>query len=84
MGVKDMPYDINLDKRVFGKAWEGEKERISVSVYSYNGGAKKLQITRENKDKEGNFRFTKLGRMSKTEALGIILLIQEASEILDD
>jgi predicted transcriptional regulator len=47
-------------------------------VYSYNKGAKKLQITRENGDKEGNLRFTKLGRLSVEEVEGILPFIQEA------
>lgn len=73
-----MPYDSSLDECLFTKPWETESERITVSVYSYNGGAKKLQITRENKNVNGDFRFTKLGRMNKEEATGIIPLINEA------
>ena len=57
-----MPYDSNLDELIFSNSWENESTRITVSVYSYNGGPKKLQVTRENKDSSGNFRFTKLGR----------------------
>ena len=48
-----MPYDPNMDESLFSKAWESEAGRISVSVYSYNKGIKKLQITRENRDGEG-------------------------------
>jgi len=73
-----MPYDRGLDKRVFSKSWETELQRLSVSVYSYNQGPKKLQITRENKNKEGDFRFAKLGRMTKEEMKSILPLIQEA------
>ncbi|MCQ9205710.1 MAG: hypothetical protein NG737_05295 [Omnitrophica bacterium] len=73
-----MPYDSNLDEKLFSKSWESEGTRISVSVYSYNKGAKKIQITRENSDPGGNFRFTKLGRMSKEETEGVLPLIQEA------
>ena len=57
-----MPYDSNLDERLFSKSWEAEIQRLSVNVYSYNKGAKKLQIIRENKDNQGDFRFAKLGR----------------------
>lgn len=73
-----MPYDANLDKEVFSKPYDTEDTKIIVSVHSYNNGPKKLQITRENKDMEGNFRFTKLGRLSKDEIQAILPLIQEA------
>ena len=43
-----MPYDSNLDECLFSKSWETESERLTASVYSYNKGQKKLQITREN------------------------------------
>ena len=73
-----MPYDNSLDEQVFTKPWESETTRISVSVYSYNKGPKKVQITRENRDPEGNYRFTKLGRMTKEELQEVLPLIQEA------
>ena len=73
-----MPYDSSLDKQLFTKSWEGEGTKISVSVYSYNNGIKKLQISRENIGAEGEPRFSKLGRLTKEEAEGILPLIQEA------
>lgn len=73
-----MPYDSNLDEQVFTKAFEKEEDRIIVSVYSYNNGPKKLQIVRGNIAADGNLRFTKLGRLSKEEAEGILPIIQEA------
>jgi hypothetical protein len=78
-----MPYDPNLDKCLFSKSWETEMERLSVSVYSYNQGPKKLQITRENKDNQGDFRFAKLGRLNKEELEAILPLIQEALKSMD-
>lgn len=75
-----MPYDSNLDEKVFGKSWETEATRITVSIYSYNNGPKKMQITRENRDREGTFRFTKLGRLSKEEVEALIPLIKEAQQ----
>ena len=71
-------YDSSLDEKLFAKTYEYDNGRITVSVYSYNKGAKKLQITRENKDREGNFRFTRLGRLSKLEIENILPLVQEA------
>ena len=73
-----MPYDSSLDQQLFSKAWESEDTRLVVSVYSYNQGAKKLQISRENKGGEGDFRFAKLGRMTKEEIENILPFIQEA------
>ena len=73
-----MPYESSLDEQLFSRSWDGEGTKITVSVYSYNQGAKKLQISRENQSAEGEFRFTKLGRLTKEEAEGILPLIQEA------
>lgn len=77
-----MPYDPSLDERVFYRTWESDASRISVSVYSYNNGPKKLQITRENKDREGSFKFTKLGRMTQEEVIAVLPLINEAKDQL--
>ncbi len=73
-----MPYDSSLDQKIFAKAWESKSTRINVSVYSYNSGPKKIQITRENKDANENFRFTKLGRMAKDELEAVLPLLQQA------
>ena len=73
-----MPYDPSLDECLFTKALENEFGRINVSVYSYNNGVKKLQIARENRTGEGDFRFTKLGRMTKDELESILPALQEA------
>ena len=78
-----MPYDNSLDERLFSKAWEGDSGRITVSVFSYNKGIKKLQITRETVDSQGELRFTKLGRMTKEEAEGILPLAAEAVKAMD-
>lgn len=73
-----MPYDSSLDKQLFVKSFETGGGKITVSVHSYNNGAKKLQIIRENSDAEGNVRFAKLGRLTKEETEGILPHIQEA------
>ena len=78
-----MPYDTSLDESLFSKTWETDSQRLTVSVYSYNKGAKKLQITRENRDSQGEFRFAKLGRMSKEEVEAILPIIQEAIKHMD-
>ncbi|MFA6349632.1 MAG: hypothetical protein WCY12_01725 [Candidatus Omnitrophota bacterium] len=73
-----MPYDASLDEQLFAKSADTEAGRLTVSVYSYNNGVKKIQITRESKDQEGNFRFTKMGRLTKTEAQDVMRLMNEA------
>ena len=73
-----MPYDASLDDQLFSKAWENESGKIVVSIYSYNNGPKKLQITREIKNREGQPNFAKLGRLAKDELEGILPMIQEA------
>ena len=79
-----MPYDSNLDKQIYSRSWgKTDDEKIVVSVYSYNNGPKKLQITRENKDADGNTRFAKLGRLNKEEIQGILPIIQEAISKMD-
>ena len=79
-----MPYNRNLDENLFSKSWENESERLTVGVYSYNKGTKKLQITRENKDIEGGgTKFAKLGRMTKEEISALLPLIQEAVNNMD-
>lgn len=77
-----MPYDSSLDKQTFTKSWEGDGTKINVSVYSYNNGPKKLQISRENMDAEGQPRFAKLGRLTKEELEAILPLLQEAKSQL--
>lgn len=78
-----MPYDASLDACLFSKSWENENGRLVVSVFSYNKAAKKLQISRENKTAEGEFRFAKLGRMSKEETVAVLPFIQEALQHMD-
>lgn len=74
-----MPYDASLDKQLFAKSWEDESTKITVSIYSYNGGVKKLQISRENINAEGELRFSKLGRMTKEEFTAILPILQEVA-----
>ncbi len=77
-----MPYDAALDEKLFSKFWETEVDRLTVSVFSYNKGVKKLQISRTSKDSQGELKFSKLGRMTKEEVEGILPLMQEALTFL--
>ncbi|MFA5142485.1 MAG: hypothetical protein WC471_05970 [Candidatus Woesearchaeota archaeon] len=71
-------FDKNLDKNLFSSAVEFDNSRITVAVFTYNGGMPKLQITRETKSKAGEYTFAKLGRMNKDEIKSILPLIEEA------
>ena len=75
-----MPFDPSLDKEVFKEIKEFGESRISVGIFSYNSGPKKLQMTRENLSPDGEWRFTKLGRMSKAEAKEILPIMMKAVE----
>ena len=78
-----MPYNASLDESLFSKSHESETGRLTVSVYSYNKGVKKLQIARENRDGEGALRFAKLGRMSKEEVESVLPFMKEALSVMD-
>ncbi|MHC4267477.1 MAG: hypothetical protein ACYSWS_01295 [Planctomycetota bacterium] len=78
-----MPYDKELDECLFAKSWENDNEKLTASIYSYNKGIKKLQLTRENKNSQGGLRFAKLGRLTKEEITALLPLIQEACGQMD-
>ncbi len=78
-----MPYDASLDDCLFTKSFETETDRLTVSVYSYDKHQKKVQIARESKDAEGNYRFAKLGRLNKEEAESIVPILTEALGHMD-
>ncbi|MFH1642377.1 MAG: hypothetical protein ABIC04_05775 [Nanoarchaeota archaeon] len=75
-----MAFDPNLDKKLFSECKEFETTRVTVAVHQYNEGEKKLQISRENKNKDDDWNFAKLGRLFKDEAIAIIPLMQKALE----
>ena len=73
-----MAYDSSLDEQIFAKSWEGNGSKLTVGVYSYNHGQKKVQISREVENPEGRPGFAKLGRLTKEELQGILPFLQEA------
>ena len=75
-----MPFDPNLDKKLFSETKDFEMTRVTVAVHQYNEGEKKLQISRENRSQEGEGRFAKLGRLFNDEVEAIIPLMQKALE----
>ena len=75
-------FDKSLDKELFSKSVDFERSVISVAVYSYNNGTPKLQISRQNKNAEGELTFAKLGRLTKDEVEKILPLIEKAKACL--
>ena len=75
-----MAFDKNLDKELFSETVEFETSRIKVGVYSYNDGEKKLQLSRENRNQDGEWTFSKLGRMFKDEVEAVIPIMKKALE----
>jgi len=77
-----MPYDKNLDKEIFSETAELDNGLIKVSVFAYNEGTPKLQLSRELSDPEGNMKWAKLGRMTRDEVEKVLPLMQKAIESL--
>ena len=76
-----MAFDKSLDKEQFSETKEFETTKITVSVYAYNEGIPKMQISRENLNPNtGEYQFSKLGRMQKQEIEAILPLITKAIE----
>ena len=74
-----MAFDKDLDKELFSETVTFDKTNLVLSVYSYNGGKPKLQITRNIVDsKTKTAIFTKLGRLSKEELEAIVPIISKA------
>jgi hypothetical protein len=79
-----MAFDKNLDKQLFAETVDLETTKITVGVYSYNGGDKKMQLSRENLNlNSGEWGFSKLGRLTKEEAAAIIPFMQKAMEEME-
>lgn len=76
-------FDKNLDVELFGEEANFETTKIRVSVMSYNENTPKIQISRDNLDNNtGEWRWSKLGRMSKEETEAVIPLLQKALDNL--
>ena len=77
-----MPYDQEKDVSSFKESKDFGETRITVGVYSYNEGTKKLQLSRENQNQNEEWRFAKLGRMTKEEAQEVVPLVTKAIETM--
>ena len=75
-----MPYDQSLDVAKFKETKDFGETRITIGVFSYNEGPTKLQLSRENMNANEEWRFAKLGRMTKEEAQEVIPIMAKAVE----
>ena len=73
-----MAFDKNLDKCLFSETREFETTRLTVGIFSYNDGETKLQISRENRNQNGEWTFAKAGRMFKDEVEALLPIMQKA------
>jgi len=75
-------FDKSLDKELFADSVEFERTKVTVAVFSYNEGTPKMQLTRQNKTGDGEYSFTKLGRLTKEEVVAILPMIEKAKDKL--
>jgi hypothetical protein len=74
-----MAFDKTLDKELFGETIEFEVTRLRVSVFAYNNGVPKLQISRENRNMDSaEWTFAKMGRLTKEEVEKVLPLMNKA------
>lgn len=73
-----MPYDPTLDKAIWKETRTLGEDQLTVGVFSYNGGEKKLQIQRQAKTPQDEWGFAKLGRLTRQELDAILPLLQTA------
>lgn len=76
-----MGYDKGVDIQIFSTEWIDDKNKFKVGIFSYDGGEKKVQITKERYDGIG-WKFSKVGRMTKKEALAVNEMIKKACETI--
>ena len=78
-------FDRSLDKQLFAEEMVFERTKIIISVMSYNEGQPKIQFSRsrlDNNDDSGEWKWAKLGRMTKEEGEKTIMALQKAVEFL--
>ena len=75
-------FDKSLDKELFSESITVGKSKLTVSVFAYNNGMPKLQLSRENMGAAGEASFAKLGRLNKEELEAILPLIEKARKWL--
>jgi hypothetical protein len=78
-----MPYEKEKDKliEVVG-AVEHPRSTIEVGIYSYDGGAPKIGVTRFTEREDGKRSYQSLGRLTRDEAEGLLPILKAAAEKL--
>ena len=73
----------HLDESIFKETQELGDSRITIGVFSYGNGPKKVQISREKMNADGEWRFAKLGRLTKEEFDSILPILQQAQKHME-
>lgn len=76
-----MAYEKEKDKQIWEEVKELGDTKIAVGIYHYEGLDPRVQISRQNKFGE-EWKWVKLGRLTKDELDVILPLLQEAKEKL--
>lgn len=76
-----MPYSKEKDKliEVVGTV-KGTRSSIEVAIYSYDGAAPKIALSRFGEREGGGRSFQNLGRLTREEAEGLLPFIKTAVE----
>lgn len=79
-------YNKKLDEKIWSETVKVEGGKLIVSVWSYDGGTPKIQISRmrENDKSEYKYSFAKLGRMTADEIEVILPLLETAMDECDN
>jgi len=75
-----MAYSKEKDKliEVIGTV-QGPRSNIEVAVYSYDGAAPKIAVTRFAEREDGGRTFQNLGRLTREETEGLLPLLKSAA-----
>jgi hypothetical protein len=74
-------YSKEKDVKVSEKSVDVGDNRYVAEVYSYNGGEKKVSLSRFFKGREGNYLYAKkFGRLNKDQVVAVAKLLTETSK----
>jgi hypothetical protein len=57
---------------------DSSRSKIEVAIYSYDGAAPKIAVTRFSEREDGSRGFQNLGRLTREEAEGLLPLLKTA------
>ena len=79
-----MGYNKDLDEELWFDEIKDGDDVLRVSIFSYNGGEKKLQIgPRTHEKKDGGFSYRKAGRLSVYETGCLSDMMTKIEEVLE-